>query len=475
MSCEYENVMLIGDFNLTVEKKNLEVFMNTFDLDCLIKKTTCFQSTSPSCIDLILTNKKEFFKNSNVFEVGISDHHSLIVTALRSQLVKGNAKTKLYRDYNSFDIKLFKEDLDKNLKSNNTVNFSDFQNTFTTVLHKHAPIKKKILRFNNNPFMSKALRKAIMHRSKLKNIYSKKRTDVNWANYKKQRNFCVTLLRRTKKEYFQNLNGKDLSDNKIFWKTIKPYFSNKGLNSNKMLLKEKGELVSDEKQLASIMNKFFINISKSLTLKEDLGSPLVTLNDILEKFIFHPSIDKITKTYESDKKFSFQQVTEEHVRQVILSIDGSKATLVGDIPADMLKVTLDIHLSLITKIINLSFENGCFPDDLKLAEVSPIFKKNDDLDKENYRPVSVLFNVSKVFERIIYSQIDAFMQDKLSNLLTGFRKNHSTQHCLMYMLENWKNMLDKGGYVCAMFMDLSKAFDTIHHDLMIAKLGAYGF
>ena len=157
MSCEYENVMLIGDFNLTVENKNLEVFMNAFDLECLIKKPTCFQSTSQSCIDLLLTNKKEFFKNSNVSEVGISDHHSLIMTALRSQLVKGNAKTKLYRDYNTFDIKLFTEDLDKNLKSNNTVNFSDFPNTFTSVLHKHAPIKKKILRFNNNLFMSKAL------------------------------------------------------------------------------------------------------------------------------------------------------------------------------------------------------------------------------------------------------------------------------------------------------------------------------
>ena len=83
--------------------------------------------------------------------------------------------------------------------------------------------------------------------------------------------------------------------------------------------------------------------------------------------------------------------------------------------------------------------------------------------------------MSKVFERIIYTQIDAFIQDKLSNLLTGFRKTHSTQHCLMYMLENWKNMLGKGGYVCAMFMNLWKAFDTIHHDLMIAKLGAYGF
>ena len=126
------------------------------------------------------------------------------------------------------------------------------------------------------------------------------------------------------------------------------------MNSNKILLKEKGELVSNEKQLASIMNNFFINITKSLKLKEDQGSPLATLNDILEKLIFHPSIDKIRKTYESDKKFSFQQVTEEHVRQVILSIDGSKATSVGDILADMLKVTLDIHLSLITKIINLS-------------------------------------------------------------------------------------------------------------------------
>ena len=140
---------------------------------------------------------------------------------------------------------------------------------------------------------------------------------------------------------------------------------------------------------------------------------------------------------------------------------------------DMLKVTLDIDLLVIMKIINLSFEMGCFPDDLKLAYVSPILKKNDNLDKGNYRLVSVLVNLSKVFERIMCSQIDAFMQDKLSNLLTGFRKNHSTQHCLRKMLESWKNMLDKEGYVCAMFMDLLKAFDTIHHDLMIAKLEAY--
>ena len=123
-----------------------------------------------------------------------------------------------------------------------------------------------------------------------------------------------------------------------------------------MLLKEKGELVSEENQLASIMKKFFINITKSFKVKEDQCSALVTLNDILKKLIFHPRI-MIRKTYESNKKFSFQQVTEEHVRQVILRIDGYKATPLGDIPAEILKATLDIHLSLITKIINLSFED----------------------------------------------------------------------------------------------------------------------
>ena len=89
------------------------------------------------------------------------------------------------------------------------------------------------------------------------------------------------------------------------------------------------------------------------------------------------------------KKFSFQPVPEEMVREIILNLDGSKATPVGDIPSDILKSTVDIHLSFITKIINVSFENACFPDELKLSEVRPIFKKNDHLDKENYRPVSI--------------------------------------------------------------------------------------
>ena len=115
-------------------------------------------------------------------------------------------------------------------------------------------------------------------------------------------------------------------------------------------------------------------------------------------------------------------MTEDLVREEIMNLDGSKATPIGDISVDILKSTVDIHLSFITNSINLSIEKGCFPEELKLAEVSPIFKKIDDLVKENYRPGSVLPHLSKVFERFMHHQINDYMKDKLPKQLTGFRK-----------------------------------------------------
>ena len=116
LSGQYDKTVLIGGFNLTIDNKSLENFITTFDLERLIKKPTCFQSSNPTYIDLILANKKELFKNTDVIEVGISYYHSLTVTVLKSLLIKGNAKTKLYQDYNSFNTDHFKEDLDNNLK-----------------------------------------------------------------------------------------------------------------------------------------------------------------------------------------------------------------------------------------------------------------------------------------------------------------------------------------------------------------------
>ena len=94
--------------------------MNTFNLECLINKPTYLQSEIPSCIDLTLTNKKELFKHSEVNQVGISDHNSFVVTSSKIQLVKGNAKTKIYRDYSTFNMEAFKKDLGKSLNNKNS-------------------------------------------------------------------------------------------------------------------------------------------------------------------------------------------------------------------------------------------------------------------------------------------------------------------------------------------------------------------
>ena len=111
-----------------------------------LEEGLCFMSMNKFPVKLhksYLTNKKESFKNTDVIEVGISDDHSLIVTALKSLLLKGNAETNLYRDYNSFNTGHFKEDLDNNMKNNSITEYSRFQNIFLEILHKHAPIKKK--------------------------------------------------------------------------------------------------------------------------------------------------------------------------------------------------------------------------------------------------------------------------------------------------------------------------------------------
>ena len=121
-------------------------------------------------------------------------------------------------------------------------------------------------------------------------------------------------------------------------------------------------------------------------------------------------------------------------------------------------------------LFNISLEKKQFPSDLKYADVSLLFKKDDANDKQNYRPISILPSISKVFERLLFQQITNFVSEKISPYLCGFRKGFSTQHALLHLMEKLNTSLNKNQKV-----GLSKAFDCISHELLIAKLYAYGF
>ena len=127
------------------------------------------------------------------------------------------------------------------------------------------------------------------------------------------------------------------------------------------------------------------------------------------------------------------------------------------------------------KVFNYSIEKSDFPQNLKLADITPVYKKNDPLDKTNYRPVNVLPVVSKIFERIMQKQINDFIISFLSPYLCGYRKVFNTQHALLTLVENWRKRFDNKRFCGEMLIDLSKAFDTLNHDLCITKLYADGF
>ena len=147
----------------------------------------------------------------------------------------------------------------------------------------------------------------------------------------------------------------------------------------------------------------------------------------------------------------------------------------GSIPTHILKDFESVYIKSLTDCINNCILTYDFPDFLKVADITPCFKKGDPTDKSNYRPISILPAISKIYEKILFKQILSFIEPKLNSLLCGFRKKYSTQHALLLLLKKWQKCKDKGGITGSILMDLSKAYDCIPHDLLIAKLEAYGF
>ena len=480
---KYENFILVGDFNAVETDQEINDFMNLFDLKNLVREPTCFKSGNPRCIDLILTNRGRNFQQTTAVETGLSDFHKLVVTVLKASFDKQKPNVVNYRDYRNFQEEVFRQDLQKQIADLDVqrLTYTSFQGAFGHVLDNHAPMKKRYIRANDSPFMNRTLHKAFMRRTRLKNKYNKNRTAENWDAFRRQRNLCVKLSRKAKRDFYNQIDISAVTDNKKFWKTVKPFISDKSSSKSRITLVEEGKIVSNESDVAETFNNFFVTITDSLGIieneniilaSEDISDPI---DQIVLKFSRQPSIQKIRSFNENNCCFSFEKVSIENIKNGISELNPSKATTFKSIPPKLLKSESEIVSAPLQIIFNNSIEHSSFPDELKLADVSSLFKKEVKTFKGNYRPISVLPTVSKVFERLMGTQISAYMSQYLSSLLCGFRKGYNAQHALIRAIEKWRTCLDKGGKVGAMFMDLSKAFDCIRHDLLIAKLHAYGF
>ena len=343
-------------------------------------------------------------------------------------------------------------------------------------------MKQKLPRANHSPYISKPLRKAIMRRSHLEKVYYKNKSEKFFKAYKKQKNFCSRLYKKEKKRFFNNLNLSFAADNKFFWKTIKPFFSNKENYGSQIRLVEKGEVLQDDDLIAKELDKFFKNAVSTLNFKENRFITNRSSDDItdpadkaIDKYKFHPSIPLTQKHLKKHDVFSFKRVEIGDIEKEVNKINPKKAATSNSIPPKIFEKSSKISASALHKLFNDSIEKSDFPQNLKLADIAAVYKKNDTLDKTNYRPVNILPVVSKIFERIMQKQINDFVISFLSPYLCGYRKGFNTQHTLLTLIEKWRKSLDNKGFGGAILMDLSKAFDTLNHDLLISKLHAYGF
>ena len=200
----------------------------------------------------MLTNHRKCFQHSGVYETGLSGSHRLTLTVLKVFHSKQNPKIMQYRDYKNFTNKHFRRDLLRELSFQNVQpnEFDEFRFITSRLLNSHATLKEKYIRYNQAVLMNKQLRKVIMTRTRLLNKLRKCTCPENQLVYKRQRNSCVKLLKRPKKDFYNNLNVKKLTDKKHFWKTIKLNFTDKVLNDEKIILVEDDKVITADTDLA---------------------------------------------------------------------------------------------------------------------------------------------------------------------------------------------------------------------------------
>ena len=445
------------------------------NIDQIVKGVTRIQynsvsnNSSLSCIDHIYTNVKFKCSSPMIISFGDSDHDIIGFTRLSKKPAEPS-RTIRKRSYKKFVKENFLADLA-------TIDWSDvlscpdldaaamlFCEKFRFVLDKHAPWVLFQLRKNFKPWITQSTLDLMKERDYWKNVT----TDLSlangnqessleeqnaWSKFKSLRNKVNNRKKNDEHLFKKEKVNENIEDFSKTWSTIKQFMEWKAIGTPNQLLVD-NKLVKKASEVAELMNEFFI--SKVDNLRKNFVAQ-------------NRSFDGCRKAMDSKKcRLSLEFVSLKKVEQIIKNLKSSKAVAADGLDSYSIKISAKIIAVPIHHIITLSIMQRRFPESWKYAKVLPLHKKGCQLERKNYRPVSILSPVSKILERVIHDQLYSyFSKNKLFHPnLMGYRKNRSTLTAILQMYDRWVRGAADGNASGIVLLDLSAAFDLVNPSIL---------
>ena len=462
------NIVLLGDFNINYGNQNdhltqkLENICSTNGLSQQIVNPTRIDSCTgkQTILDHIWINKEFVPIKSAGTCLGLSDHLATYIK-INTQMER-EEKTVIYRNFKEYNQEEFCTALQEAIE-NSEINHSItveknvhtamklLANAINNTLDCFAPIQERkiISRFNPIPWYNSELKKLLEQKNNLLKDFYQYGLEVLKKPIKMLNNKIVHLKRKLKSNYLTK-KLKDAKDNpKEYWKII-----NSVIGTDSKTEHIEPDMMTQER--ADNYNQYFANVGQEI-LKE------LNLN-------ISPSELK------GSEGFAFQPETNESIIKLIDVLKPDVATGRDGISSKIIKDSKVIIAPVLTKIINLGYSTNTFPNSMKEAAIRPIHKKDDSNIISNYRPISILPCLSKIFERSASNQLIKYLEDH--NLLSpsqhAYRKMHGTKTCLFQVINYVQELLDNKNLVAIVSLDLSKAFDAINHEMLLEKLKKLG-
>ena len=304
---------------------------------------------------------------------------------------------------------------------------------------------------------------AILNSCKTKNRLYKKflcnRSTINLNEYKRFRNRLTSVIRQAKKSYFSNLFSNSTQDTKSMWRSINNLLYGRGNNYTPDKINHHGTSVSNPLNVSNIFNDYFIDVGPATQAK------IPPSRSSYKSYLPNRVVDSLF----------INPTTHEEVLNIIFSLKNSAPGFDG-IPIIVVKHVAYSLCTPLTHLFNLSLEKGIVPSSLKIARVVPVYKSGDKDSVKNYRPISILPCLSKVLEKLMFTRLYSFLvkHNLLYDYQFGFLPGRSTSQAILHFVNQVTEAFEKNQYVSGIFLDLSKAFDTLDHNILLNKLEHYG-